>query len=139
MFTGITRQVVISDETYHLLREVAQHHNKYLGELADEILREELCRTGLSRQPRLPPTYDVAAGCGRATVPTETGAAQQQRLSSRDATRLSILLHVSVTQARARVLREATRQLLERSQCLQRAWARLREVCEAQPHMRTLL
>ena len=44
MFVGITRQVVISDETHQLLCEVAQHENKYIGELADEILRRVLTR-----------------------------------------------------------------------------------------------
>ena len=44
MFVGITRQVVISDETHQLLCEVAQHENKYMGELADEILRRVLTR-----------------------------------------------------------------------------------------------
>jgi predicted phage-related endonuclease len=44
MFAGITRQVVISDETHQLLCEVAQHDNKYIGELADEILRRVLTR-----------------------------------------------------------------------------------------------
>ena len=44
MFAGITRQVVISDETHQLLCEVAQHENKYIGELADEILRRILTR-----------------------------------------------------------------------------------------------
>jgi hypothetical protein len=44
MFAGITRQVVISDETHQLLCEVAQHENKYIGELADEILRHILTR-----------------------------------------------------------------------------------------------
>jgi hypothetical protein len=42
MFAGITRQVVISDETHQLLSEAAQHENKYMGELADEILRSVL-------------------------------------------------------------------------------------------------
>jgi len=42
MFAGITRQVVISDETHQLLCKVAQHENKYIGELADEILRRVL-------------------------------------------------------------------------------------------------
>jgi hypothetical protein len=49
MFTGITRQVVISDETHQLLRVAAQRENKYLGELADEILRRVL-----TRQPERP-------------------------------------------------------------------------------------
>ena len=44
MFAGITRQVVISDETHQLLRAAAQRENKYLGELADEILRRALTR-----------------------------------------------------------------------------------------------
>ncbi|MGE3537381.1 MAG: hypothetical protein AB7N91_08080 [Candidatus Tectimicrobiota bacterium] len=44
MFAGITRQVVISDETHQLLFEAAQHENKYIGELADEILRSVLTR-----------------------------------------------------------------------------------------------
>ena len=47
MFAGITRQVVISDETHQLLCEAAQHENKYIGELADELLRSIL-----TRQPR---------------------------------------------------------------------------------------
>ena len=42
MFAGITRQVVISDETHQLLRAAAQRENKYIGELADEILRSIL-------------------------------------------------------------------------------------------------
>jgi hypothetical protein len=42
MFAGITRQVVISDETHQLLSKAAQHENKYIGELADEILRRVL-------------------------------------------------------------------------------------------------
>ena len=42
IFGGITRQVVISDQTHQLLCEAAQHENKYLGELADEILRSVL-------------------------------------------------------------------------------------------------
>jgi hypothetical protein len=49
MFAGLTRQVVISDETHQLLREAAQREQKYLGELADEILRRVL-----TRQPRRP-------------------------------------------------------------------------------------
>jgi hypothetical protein len=44
MFAGITRQVVISDDTHQLLSEAAQHENKYIGELADEILRSVLTR-----------------------------------------------------------------------------------------------
>ena len=44
MFAGITRQVVISDETHQLLRAAAQRENKYIGELADEILRRALTR-----------------------------------------------------------------------------------------------
>jgi len=44
MFEGITRQVVISDETHQLLCAIAQHENKYIGELADEILRRVLTR-----------------------------------------------------------------------------------------------
>jgi hypothetical protein len=43
-FAGITRQVVISDETHQLLCEVAQHENKYIGELADEIRCRVLTR-----------------------------------------------------------------------------------------------
>jgi len=42
MFAGITRQVVISDETHQFLSEAAQHENKYMGKLADEILRRVL-------------------------------------------------------------------------------------------------
>ena len=49
MFAGITRQVVISDETHRCLFEVAQEENKYIGELADELIREAL----LQRQARL--------------------------------------------------------------------------------------
>jgi hypothetical protein len=48
MFPGVTRQVVISDDTHRLLCEAAQHENKYIGELADEIIRYELAR----RSPR---------------------------------------------------------------------------------------
>ena len=44
MFAGITRQVVISDETHQLLRAAAQRENKYIGELADEILHRALTR-----------------------------------------------------------------------------------------------
>jgi hypothetical protein len=44
MFPGVTRQVVISDDTHRLLCEAAQHENKYIGELADEIIRDELAR-----------------------------------------------------------------------------------------------
>ena len=49
MFAGITRQVVISDETHQLLRAAAQREQKYLGELADAILRRVLAR--LLRRP----------------------------------------------------------------------------------------
>jgi hypothetical protein len=42
MFAGITRQVVISDETHQLLQAAAQREQKYMGELADEILRRVL-------------------------------------------------------------------------------------------------
>ena len=44
MFQGVTRQVVISDETHQLLYEAAHHEKKYIGELADEILRSALTR-----------------------------------------------------------------------------------------------
>jgi hypothetical protein len=50
MFAGITRQVVISDETHQLLRAAAQREQKYIGELADEILRRVLTRP--PRRPR---------------------------------------------------------------------------------------
>ena len=49
MFAGITRQVVISDETHQLLQAAAQREQKYLGELADEILRRVL-----THPPRCP-------------------------------------------------------------------------------------
>ena len=42
MFPGITRQVVISDDTHRILSHVAQQENKYIGELADEIIRRVL-------------------------------------------------------------------------------------------------
>jgi hypothetical protein len=48
MFEGITRQVVISDETHRSLFEAAQGENKYIGELADELICEAL----LQRQRR---------------------------------------------------------------------------------------
>jgi hypothetical protein len=50
MFPGVTRQVVISDDTHRLLCEAAQHENKYMGELADEIIRSELARRSLKAQ-----------------------------------------------------------------------------------------
>ena len=50
MFPGVTRQVVISDDTHQLLCEAAQHENKYIGELADEIIRYELARRSLKVQ-----------------------------------------------------------------------------------------
>jgi hypothetical protein len=49
MFAGITRQVVISDETHRSLFEAAQDENKYIGELADELICEAL----LQRQRRV--------------------------------------------------------------------------------------
>jgi hypothetical protein len=63
MFAGITRQVVISDETHRLLSEAAQHENKYIGELADEILRRVL-----TRQPR-EPQYANGLRYGHRTAP----------------------------------------------------------------------
>ena len=50
MFPGVTRQVVISDDTHRLLCEAAQHENKYIGELADEIICYELARRSLKAQ-----------------------------------------------------------------------------------------
>src|SRR5215470_11725977 len=50
MFPGVTRQVVISDDTHQLLCEAAQHENKYIGELADEIIRCELRQRSLRAQ-----------------------------------------------------------------------------------------
>jgi hypothetical protein len=50
MFPGVTRQVVISDDTHRILCEVAQHENKYIGELADEIIRYTLARRSLEAQ-----------------------------------------------------------------------------------------
>ena len=50
MFPGVTRQVVISDDTHRLLCEAAQHENKYIGELADEMIRYELARRTLKTQ-----------------------------------------------------------------------------------------
>ena len=50
MFPGVTRQVVISDDTHQLLCEAAQHEKKYIGELADEIIRQELARRSLKAQ-----------------------------------------------------------------------------------------
>jgi len=62
MFEGTTRQVVIADETHQLLAEVAQAENKYIGELADEILRSAL--TQWHRAPQrtngVPPDHGVA-------------------------------------------------------------------------------
>jgi len=62
IFPGITRQVVISDDTHQLLSHAAQQEDKYIGELADEIIRHALedrhKRTqdmnGTKRQGRLP-------------------------------------------------------------------------------------
>ena len=42
MFPGVTRQVVISDDTHQLLADVAAAENKYIGELADELIRTAL-------------------------------------------------------------------------------------------------
>jgi hypothetical protein len=53
MFPGITRQVVLAEETHRLLREVAEHEQKYIGELADELLREALAQR--RQRPLLPP------------------------------------------------------------------------------------
>lgn len=44
MFPGVTRQVVLAEETHRLLRDVAEHEQKYIGELADELLREALAQ-----------------------------------------------------------------------------------------------
>jgi hypothetical protein len=44
IFPGVTRQVVIADDTHELLATVAQQENKYIGELADELLRSALAR-----------------------------------------------------------------------------------------------
>jgi hypothetical protein len=44
MFPGVTRQVVISEETHQLLADAAQADNKYIGELADELIRNALRR-----------------------------------------------------------------------------------------------
>jgi hypothetical protein len=44
MFPGVTRQVVISDDTHQLLADVASAENKYIGELADELIRTALAR-----------------------------------------------------------------------------------------------
>jgi hypothetical protein len=77
MFAGITRQVVISDETHQLLRAVAEREKKYLGELADEILRSVLtqrltqARTAHSthgngyRTESIPPQAPGEPGAGR--------------------------------------------------------------------------
>lgn len=56
IFPGITRQVVISDETHQWLAEVAEEDNKYIGELADELLRSALRH----RQQTTPHTNGVA-------------------------------------------------------------------------------
>jgi hypothetical protein len=52
MFPGITRQVVISDDTHRLLRKAAERENKYIGELADELIRAALAQ----RYPPSEPT-----------------------------------------------------------------------------------
>jgi hypothetical protein len=68
MFPGITRQVVISDTTHQLLAHAAHGENKYIGELADELIRQALearhqhthDTNGLSR--RTPATRPAPAG-----------------------------------------------------------------------------
>ena len=52
MFPGITRQVVIADDTHRLLREAAERENKYIGELEDELIRTALAQ----RYPPSEPT-----------------------------------------------------------------------------------
>jgi len=52
MFPGITRQVVIADDTHGLLQEAAERENKYIGELADELIRTALAQ----RYPPAEPT-----------------------------------------------------------------------------------
>jgi hypothetical protein len=42
VFPGLTRQVVVSDDTHQLLAHAAQRENKYMSELADEIIRHAL-------------------------------------------------------------------------------------------------
>jgi len=51
MFPGVTRQVVIADETHQWLCDIARKENKYIGELADELLRHALA-TRHRRSPR---------------------------------------------------------------------------------------
>lgn len=64
MFPGVTRQVVIADETHQWLCDIAREENKYIGELADEILRQALATRprriarshGTRTRPRKPST-----------------------------------------------------------------------------------
>lgn len=70
MFAGITRQVVISDETHRCLFEAAQEENKYIGELADELIRDAILERqtrrpharGMERRPRPSPALPGADG-----------------------------------------------------------------------------
>jgi hypothetical protein len=62
MFPGITRQVVISNETHHLLARAAAREHKYIGELADELICQALdkgrqkSREARGTTPQHPPT-----------------------------------------------------------------------------------
>ena len=51
MFPGITRQVVIADDTHRLLQETAKREQKYIGELADELIRLGLAQRYPSSAP----------------------------------------------------------------------------------------
>ena len=50
MFRGLTRQIIISEETHQRLSDAARAENKYMGELADELIQ-----AGLAPQPSLFP------------------------------------------------------------------------------------
>lgn len=63
MFPGLTRQVIISEDTHRLLYEEAEYENKYIGELADEILRHVLIRR--QQDSSDPSGHDVHSRCGQ--------------------------------------------------------------------------
>lgn len=63
MFPGLTRQVIISEDTHRLLYEEAEYENKYIGELADEILRLVLIRRQQGSSD--PNGHDIHSRCGQ--------------------------------------------------------------------------
>jgi hypothetical protein len=83
MFAGITRQVVISDETHRSLFEAAQDENKYIGELADELICEAL----LQRQRRLahPPKINRGPRPPTGLHEPRAGSKEQRHLPGQEA------------------------------------------------------